>query len=69
MDVIGHDDIFIDVCILMFYIDIVDRGDVGIAPYRGPRGFPSVRGAVPATPSVGDDAHIAPFFNAIIIWM
>ena len=69
MDVIRHDDLFIDVCILMFCIDIVDQGDVDIAPYGGPRGFPSVRGAVPAIPSVGGDAHIAPFFNAMILNM
>ena len=69
MYVIGHDDIFINVCILMFCIDIVDRGDVGIAHYGGLRGFPSVGSAATATPSVGGDAHIAPFFNAIIIWM
>ena len=63
MDVTQHDDIFVNVCILMFYIDIVDvllgdcpnftqknrRGDVGIAPY-GPQ---NIHGAMWASSPYG----------------
>ena len=65
MYVIGHDDIFINVCILMFCIDIVDRGDVGIAPYRGPRG---VVGIAPYGGSRGD-VGIAPYCLYIPVHM
>ena len=58
MDVIRHDDIFINECILMFCIDIVDvllgdcpnftqknrRGDTHITPYDASQGFAPMEG-------------------------